>query len=380
MNVIKNVQLLDVGRVPVLRLQIAKVSNRDRQVIYMHSIAFFILLLAGASVHAQDVFLGNELLGDYETNTELAAPAPVNPVPAPEIVATPSTAGASCCLVEDIYAKNAIVSREKWTETRPVPLYDDKCYDYFSLLRKTRVDRKDRTAYVRALQDVYKGGRIVLHHTASSQATAQDVLNDHIGNDWGDMGYHFYIRKDCTVLEGRPLHMMGTHAGHMPTRIGECLRNGQASYSITNDFDFKAIGIVMEGNSNNTDVKCGAVLKKLIDSLHSTFGIDRIGGHGHYRVGANDGTDCPGDHMKSWMTENLGSGSGMKLEGTGDGSGTMSAIVGAANGSVELSILQKKFTETMGFKQVTEAGRIPPGTIPVNDISDRSIECTACQE
>jgi hypothetical protein len=342
----------------------------------MRLAAYILLLSIGTGPALADEIAQPGSFSIDESFEDKPAQAPVTPVEA----VTSEPAG-SCCAVEDIYSQNKIVRREQWTGTKAQAMFDDKCYNYFSLLGKAAVSPANNQAYVRAMQDVYKGGRIVIHHTASNSMSAQDVLDDHIKQDWGDMGYHFYIKKDCTVLEGRPLHMMGTHAGHMPARIGQCQRSGQASYDITNDFDFKAIGIVMEGNANGADLgaKCGGALKKLIGSLHNSFGIDRIGGHGHYRVDAHSGTECPGDHMKSWMQANLGADSGMQLEGVGDGPQSLHGLLERANGAVSLQTLQMQFTQMMGFRKAMEAGGLPAGTLPVNDLNGRSINCTACR-
>jgi N-acetylmuramoyl-L-alanine amidase len=283
----------------------------------------------------------------------------------------------------DIFADNAIVRRWQWTNTPAQRLPDDECYNYFNLYGKPKVSQKDSVNYVKALQSVYQGGRIIIHHTGSDLDSAQDVLQNHQKQKWGDMGYHFYIRKDCSILEGRPLHMMGTHAGHMPLRIGQCERDGQSGYDITNDFDFKAIGIVMEGNSDVSDptAACGEQLKKLILSLHKTFGIDKIGGHGHYKADGT-ATECPGDHIKEWMSRNLGPSSGMKFEGASDtdAHSLVNLIQKANGGGVTTAAMQHQFETGMGFEKTQNAPSIPANTVPVNDLNGRSIMCSHCEQ
>lgn len=282
----------------------------------------------------------------------------------------------------DIYSANGITRRWDWTNTQAQKLPDDDCYNYFNSFGIPKVNPKDSVNYVKAMQSVYKGGRIILHHTASELDGPQDVLRNHQQQSWGDMGYHFYIKKDCTILEGRPLHMMGTHAGHMPLRVGQCERSGESAYDITNDFDFKAIGIVMEGNSNISDptAACGGKLKQLIASLHTTFGIDKIGGHGHYKMDG-DGTECPGDHMKSWMRQNLGESMGMKFEGASDSDAhsLVNLVNGANGGNVLTSAMQHDFTKTIGFEKSQAVSKIPAGTVPINDLNGRSIMCNHCE-
>ena len=55
--------------------------------------------------------------------------------------------------------------------------------------------------------------RIILHHAAAIKCTAEQIHAWHIANGWCGIGYHFFIRKDGTVYEGRPLDMIGAHAG-----------------------------------------------------------------------------------------------------------------------------------------------------------------------
>lgn len=44
------------------------------------------------------------------------------------------------------------------------------------------------------------------------------------GNGWRDIGYHYVIRRDGRVEEGRPLAEAGAHiAGHNAASIGVCL-------------------------------------------------------------------------------------------------------------------------------------------------------------
>ena len=47
------------------------------------------------------------------------------------------------------------------------------------------------------------------------------------GNGWQDIGYHFVIRRDGTVEDGRPLVLAGAHTvGQNANSIGVCLVGG----------------------------------------------------------------------------------------------------------------------------------------------------------
>lgn len=65
-----------------------------------------------------------------------------------------------------------------------------------------RVDNTDRT-------------EIIIHHTAGSEGeTVQGIDRWHReGQGWAGIGYHFTIGNNGTIFEGRPLEMIGAHAG-----------------------------------------------------------------------------------------------------------------------------------------------------------------------
>ena len=64
---------------------------------------------------------------------------------------------------------------------------------------------------------------IVLHHAEASSCTAADVDRWHKANKWIGIGYHFFVRKDGSIYEGRPLWSMGAHvSGKNNCSIGVC--------------------------------------------------------------------------------------------------------------------------------------------------------------
>lgn len=64
---------------------------------------------------------------------------------------------------------------------------------------------------------------IALHHAEASKATVQDIDRWHKDNGWCGIGYHFYVRKDGTIYEGRPLWALGAHVSGMNNcSIGIC--------------------------------------------------------------------------------------------------------------------------------------------------------------
>jgi len=71
---------------------------------------------------------------------------------------------------------------------------------------------------------------IVIHYTATPverDFTAADIDAMHKRRGWRGIGYHFYIRKDGTVENGRPLRERGAHVkGHNHHSVGICYEGG----------------------------------------------------------------------------------------------------------------------------------------------------------
>lgn len=65
--------------------------------------------------------------------------------------------------------------------------------------------------------------RLVLHHAAAKICSVEDVHRWHFENGWSGIGYHFFVRKDGTIWQGRPIEMVGAHAyGYNSDSIGIC--------------------------------------------------------------------------------------------------------------------------------------------------------------
>jgi N-acetyl-anhydromuramyl-L-alanine amidase AmpD len=54
--------------------------------------------------------------------------------------------------------------------------------------------------------------KAVIHHTASPDVSAKVIDGWHKERGWDGIGYHFVIRKDGTIEEGRSLAKHGAHA------------------------------------------------------------------------------------------------------------------------------------------------------------------------
>lgn len=76
-----------------------------------------------------------------------------------------------------------------------------------------------------------KINRIIVHCSATPadmDIGAPEIREWHVnGNGWDDIGYHYVIRRDGIIDGGRPLEIMGAHAGgHNEDSIGICLVGG----------------------------------------------------------------------------------------------------------------------------------------------------------
>lgn len=73
--------------------------------------------------------------------------------------------------------------------------------------------------------------RIIIHCSATKAGeniTAETIRKWHVeGNGWSDIGYHYVIKLDGTIEEGRPESRAGAHVkGHNADSIGICYIGG----------------------------------------------------------------------------------------------------------------------------------------------------------
>ena len=72
--------------------------------------------------------------------------------------------------------------------------------------------------------------RVILHCSATTPE--MDIGVDWIrelhvhGNGWSDVGYHYVIKQDGTVEQGRPLHRAGAHTKGYNNSVGICYVGG----------------------------------------------------------------------------------------------------------------------------------------------------------
>lgn len=135
---------------------------------------------------------------------------------------------------------------------------------------------------------------IVVHATAtrpewwegySAATKVEEVRSWHLSRGFSDIGYHYLIDRDGTVVEGRLVERAGAHAlGHNDTSIGISLFGGHGSER-TDDF------------SDHFTLKQDKALRGLIQKLEVEHpGIRKIIGHNEVSAKA-----CPGFQVKSWL-------------------------------------------------------------------------------
>jgi hypothetical protein len=134
---------------------------------------------------------------------------------------------------------------------------------------------------------------IVVHHT-DNDASIKENERRQQGRGYAAIGYHFFIDQQGSILEGRPLQIMGSHAG-------QGLTSGPL-----NDPDWGAIGIVLQGDYHHADdwvLHSTAPtiqlqrLRELVTGLRSRFsGITTLLMHKEV-VRGGTATSCPGDSL-----------------------------------------------------------------------------------
>lgn len=136
---------------------------------------------------------------------------------------------------------------------------------------------------------------IVIHCTATrpewwSNKTTQEKVDEvrrwHVSapRNWRDIGYHWLIDRDGTVVPGRPESQTGAHVrGHNANTIGVSLFGGHGS---SNDDAFE----------ENFTPEQDAALRQLLQEIQSRHTIRKISGHNEYANKA-----CPGFRVSNWL-------------------------------------------------------------------------------
>lgn len=127
----------------------------------------------------------------------------------------------------------------------------------------------------------------IVVHCAATKATmdigVREIRQWHVQKGWLDIGYHFVIRRNGTVENGRPHDVVGSHVKDFNSRsLGICL----------------AGGIDAKGNpENNFTPEQFNSLKLLLLAQKRTYPGAKIVGHRDL----NSGKACPSFDVGPWL-------------------------------------------------------------------------------
>lgn len=135
-----------------------------------------------------------------------------------------------------------------------------------------------------------KINKLVIHCAATPpdmDIGVAEIRRWHVGgNKWQDIGYHFVVRRDGTVENGRPVAVAGAHAkGHNANSIGICLVGG---------IDAK------KRPENNFTPAQWASLEGLVRDLKAKYNIQAANIIGHNQVAKKA---CPCFDVPQWRTD-----------------------------------------------------------------------------
>ena len=137
--------------------------------------------------------------------------------------------------------------------------------------------------------------KIIIHCSATPEGrdVKTDTIRDwHVNErDWSDIGYHFVIELDGTLVEGRPLERSGAHTkGHNRNSIGICYVGGVEAEKKNGKWIAK----------DTRTYKQIQTLNQLILSLCDNFdiSIDNVYGHNEF-----SSKSCPSFDVKELVKE-----------------------------------------------------------------------------
>lgn len=147
---------------------------------------------------------------------------------------------------------------------------------------------------------------IALHHAGRSYECSpggveqmKAIQTHHLGNGFDDIGYHYGIACDGTILEGRDIRFLGSNVYLFNTGvIGIVLLENLTTAEEGDDMVAKGREALEYLGISTTNVIPAAqidALLHLINALKSVFLIKNFGGHREYPGQLNDGKICPGN-------------------------------------------------------------------------------------
>ncbi|EDS78167.1 bacterial SH3 domain family [Clostridium botulinum C str. Eklund] len=173
--------------------------------------------------------------------------------------------------------------------------------------------------------------KIIIHHP-EFYGTVQS-LNDVMRNmGFSMIGYNYYVRKDGSVWQGRPVSATGAN----------CYNQNHSS-----------IGVCFEGNYDNDKTMPDAQFKsgvELIQYLNNIYGITEVNGHKYYR-----NTDCPGRHFPLQKMLDAVKGTPIKSSSSGSLDGRIGIV---ATRSSNLIVRDKPGTQGNKIGSLQKGSRV----------------------
>ena len=125
---------------------------------------------------------------------------------------------------------------------------------------------------------------VILHYSATPEGKpfdVEDIRDWHVnGNGWSDVGYHYVIKLDGTIQDGRPISRTGAHCkGHNRGTVGICYIGGG----------------ITEGKDTRTEEQKDALVI-LLNDLIKQYNITKISGHNQYSTKKCPGFDVPSEY------------------------------------------------------------------------------------
>ena len=190
--------------------------------------------------------------------------------------------------------------------------------------------------------------RLILHHSACSSCTAEQIHQWHLNNGWEGAGYHFLVRKDGNVYRLRPEEYIGAHA------YGS---------------NYNSIGICAEGNFENeimSEAQKNSLIE-LVSYLKGKYGISKVLKHSDVNNTACPGKNYPFNEIVNGKVEERHEVSGIladiqsKLNSKYGYNIAIDNIYGVDTHKHMVMALQTEFNKQLGSKLVID-GIFGPAT------------------
>ena len=129
---------------------------------------------------------------------------------------------------------------------------------------------------------------VIVHCAAtkpSMDVGVREIRQWHKERGFLDIGYHFVIRRNGTIEDGRDVNQVGAHTvGQNETSVGVCLVGG--------------VDVKLQPQANFTPQQM-ATLRKLLGDLKVLFPQALVKGHRDFAAKA-----CPSFDVKRWLDTN----------------------------------------------------------------------------